>query len=390
MNEKSIGMGRWPLGLLFLTVNLMFLQVLHAQDRAGEAEQCIRSMMQQSHVVGISVAVVKKRKVVYTQAFGMKDMETNAPLTTDCLFRIASISKSFSAASVLQLVESGRLSLDEDVGTLVGFPLRNPRFPDKVITLRMLLSHLSSINDSQGYFSLDYINPAKNPDWAKCYSDYEPGKGYRYCNLNFNLTGTIIERISGERFDQYVKHHILDPLGLYGGYCVDSLDRSRFAMIYEYRPDSARFFLSPGAYDPHSKEIQESVMGYGTPVFSPTGGMKISAPDLAEWMILHMKKGRHRGKRIISKKNSILMQTPQSTDENYGFAIEQTDKMIKGEHLTGHTGSAYGLYSAMFFQPAKKFGVVVISNGCDPGYTDGYNTVIRNTVNCLYDHFIRK
>ncbi len=88
----------------------------------------------------------------------------------------------------------------------------------------MVLSHRSGINDSQGYFTLDAINPAKNPDWAKCYNDYEPGKGYRYCNLNYNMVGTIIEKISGERFDQYVKHHILDPLGLYGGYCVDSLD----------------------------------------------------------------------------------------------------------------------------------------------------------------------
>ena len=78
-------------------------------------------------------------------------------------FRIASISKSFSATSIMQLVEAKKLSLDDDVSKLVGFKVRNPRFPKTVITLRMILSHRSSINDSQGYFTLDAINPAKNP-----------------------------------------------------------------------------------------------------------------------------------------------------------------------------------------------------------------------------------
>ena len=374
---------------VFLSIALSALLQLSLSAQSDKAEDCINTLMQQSHVMGLSVAVVKNNKVVYTHAFGLKDREANTPMTTDCLFRIASISKSFSATSIMQLVEVGKLSLDADVSTLIGFTVRNPKFPGTIITLRMLMSHLSSINDSQGYFSLDYINPAKNPDWAKCYSDYEPGKGYKYCNLNYNLTGTIIERISGERFDQYVKHHILDPLGLYGGYCVDSLDRSRFATIYEYKPDSARFFASPAAYDPRSNEILNYTMGYSAPLFSPTGGMKISAPDLAEWMLVHMKKGKHRGKRIISKKSSVTMQTALSSDEQYGLAIEQTDKMIPGEHMTGHTGSAYGLYSAMFFNSDKKFGIVVISNGCDVDYLEGFNRVIRTAVNCLYEGYIK-
>jgi CubicO group peptidase (beta-lactamase class C family) len=170
--------------------------------------------MEEAPVTGLSVAVVKNNRIIYTHAFGVKDRETNSPLTTDCLFRIASISKSFSATSIMQLVENKKISLDDDVSDLMGFKVRNPKFPETVITLRLLLSHLSSINDSQGYFTLDAINPEKNKDWAKCYNNYEPGKGYQYCNLNFNMVGTIIEKYSGERFDQYVKQHILDPLGL--------------------------------------------------------------------------------------------------------------------------------------------------------------------------------
>ncbi len=288
----------------------------------------------------------------------------------------------------MQLVEAKKLSLDDDISKLVGFTVRNPRFPKTVITLRMILSHRSSINDSQGYFTLDAINPAKNPNWINCYSDYEPGTGYRYCNLNFNMVGTIIEKVSGERFDQYVKRHILDPLGLYGGYCVDSLDKTRFATIYEYNDSTKKFDPAPAAYNPRSEEIANYVMGYSTPLFSPTGGMKITATDLAKYMIMHMKQGRSKGTKIISKKSAHEMQTKLSDTEGYGMAIMTSDNLIKGKTMKGHTGSAYGLYSAMFFHPKKKFGIVVITNGCNPGYTDGFQTTVRKTVNCLYDAFI--
>jgi CubicO group peptidase (beta-lactamase class C family) len=376
--------------LILITCIASCMLCLHSNAQPEKAEAGIRAIMEQTQVMGLSVAVVKNNKIIYTHSFGLKELETGTLLTDDCIFRIASISKSFSATSIMQLAEAKKISLEDDISKLAGFTVRNPKYPETVITLRMVLSHRSSINDSQGYFTLDAINPAKNINWAKCYNDYEPGKGYMYCNLNYNMTGTIIEKISGERFDQYVKHHILDPLQLYAGYCVDSLDRSRFASIYEYNVDSAKFIASPAAYAPRREEIANYVLGYSTPIFSPTGGMKISATDLAKYMIMHSRLGKYNGKRIISKKSAKQMQTPLSDTENYGLAILKNDKLIAGKIMTGHTGSAYGLYSAMFFQPEEKFGIVVISNGCNPGYTDGFNTVIRKTVNCLYESLIAK
>lgn len=353
-----------------------------------KAEEAIQQIMQETPVMGLSVAVVKNNKIIYTHSFGLKDAAANAPLTNENIFRIASISKSFSATAIMQLVEAHKIDLDQDVSELVGFKVRNPKFPETVITLRLMLSHLSSINDSQGYFTLDSINPAKSDNWFKCYNNYEPGKGYNYCNLNFNMIGTIIEKISGERFDSYIQKHILKPLSLYGGYYVDGLDKTKFATIYEYRTDSAKFIESPGAYASKSIEIATYQMGYSTPVFSPTGGMKISAKDLATYMMMHCNYGKYKGERIISKKSSKLMQTAVSGIEPYGFALETQAKIIDGKTMIGHTGSAYGLFSAMFFNPQEKFGIVVISNGCHPGYSNGYNTVIRKTVNALYQNLI--
>lgn len=358
-----------------------------AQNEKAEAD--LREIMKKLDVVGLSVAVVKKGDIIYTNSFGLKDIETKAPLSDTDIFRIASISKSFSATSIMQLREAGKLSLDDDFSDLVGFKIRNPKFPDKVITLRMVLSHTSSINDSQGYFTLDAINPSKNPDWAKCYSDYAPGAGYRYCNLNYNMVGTVIEKLSGERFDNYVKNHILNPLKLYGGYNVDSLDASRFATLHEYDATTKTFKPSPAAYNPRREEIRNYVMGYTTPIFSPTGGMKISATDLAKYMSMHMNMGKYKGRRIMSKKSAKLMQTKVADEEGYALALTNLDDLIPGKIMVGHTGSAYGLYSAMFFHPKEKFGIVVITNGCNPTYTKGINDVLRAGVNSLYENFIK-
>ena len=379
---KALSVKILSLALLFSCTSSVF-----AQNEKAEAD--LREIMKKLDVVGLSVAVVKEGDIIYSNSFGLKNIETKAPLTDTDIFRIASISKSFSATSIMQLMEAGKLSLDDDFSDLVGFKIRNPKFPETVITLRMILSHTSSINDSQGYFTLDAINPSKNPDWAKCYSDYAPGKGYRYCNLNYNMVGTVIEKLSGERFDNYVKNHILNPLGLYGGYNVDSLDASRFATLHEYDATTKTFKPSPAAYNPRREEIRNYVMGYTTPIFSPTGGMKISATDLAKYMSMHMNMGKYKGKRIMSKKSAKLMQTKVAEEEGYALALTNLNDLIPGKMMVGHTGSAYGLYSAMFFHPKEKFGIVVITNGCNPTYTKGINDVLRAGVNSLYDHFIK-
>ena len=372
---------------ILLAVSFCWLTISYVMSQQN-AQQRIEELMQQVPVMGLSVAVVKDNKQVYTQAFGLKNAGTGEALQVNDLFRIASISKSFVATAIMQLVEKKKLSLNDDVSDLVGFSVRNPHFPNTVITLKMLLSHRSSLNDSRGYFTLDSLDPAKSANWQKCYNSYEPGRGYQYCNFNFNTAGTIIERVSGERFDRYIKNHILDPLKIEGGYNVDELDSTMFAAIYEYNTDSAAFIVSPGAYASRKALLAEYRQGYSTPIFSPTGGMKISAPGLARYMIMHMNYGKGH-KRIITRKSAQLMQGPVDSLNQYGMALLRTTSLIPGESMVGHTGSAYGLYSIMFFEPEKKFGIVVISNGCDPAYAASFNTVMKKAVNILYEELVK-
>ncbi len=253
---------------VFFGCMLFFILPLHAQE---SSTQRLTQLMKEYPVMGLSVAVVKEGKVVHTQALGWKE-EGKIPLQTTDLFRIASISKSFTATALLQLVEKKVLSLDDDVSNLIGFPIRNPKFPDTVITLRMLLSHTSSINDQQGYFTLDAIHPEKNATWQAAYNAYAPGKGYEYCNLNFNLAGAILEKYSGLRFDAYIQENILKPLGLYGGYDVDQLDKSRFATLYAYQRDSVQVYPITCSLRLQSRGTQNLRSGLQYAYIFPNGG----------------------------------------------------------------------------------------------------------------------
>lgn len=375
---------------LILSFGLVAVLLATACESQQEKfEKDLGAYLESVESVGLSCVVVKDNQIVYNHNFGVKDLDTMEPVDDQTMFRIASISKSFTATSIMQLIDKGVLSLKADVSDLVGFPVRNPKFPETVITLEMLLSHTSSINDSEGYFTLDAINPAANPNAANCYNSYEPGCGYEYCNLNFNMAGTILERYSGERFDQYVVKNVLRPLGLYGGYCVDSLDASRFAHLYEM--ENGVLTRQDEAYEPRSERIANYVMGKDTPVFSPTGGMKISALDLARYMIMHMNYGatplvkdaEGADLRIIPEALSKEMQTPRSSDENYGLALWVTDNYTPGINLVGHTGGAYGLCSAMFFNPEEKYGFVVTSSGTKS------DDILYECVSRMYNYFVK-
>lgn len=378
---------------LLLAAGIVLALMVSGCETAGQKfEKDMQAYLDEIQAVGLSCVVVKDNQVVYHHNFGVKNLDTQEPVDDETLWRIASISKSFTATSLLQQVEQGKIALTDDVSDLLGFRVRNPKFPDTPITLEMLLSHTSSINDSQGYWTtIDIINPDLNPDFAKCYNDYEPGSGgYEYCNLNLNLAGTILERVSGERFDQYVVNHVLRPLGLYGGYCVDSLDKSRFAHLYSWDADNQKFVDNyDEAYAPRSEKVANYTMGHDALIFSPTGGMKISGLDLARYMTMHMNYGTTPdGVRIISEESSRDMQMPRSEPEHYGLNLWLADDYVPGITLVGHTGGAYGLSSAMFFHPEDKYGFVIICSGSHDA--EGTHNVLHQGIQRMYQYFIAR
>ena len=364
-----------------------------------QIEKEILSYMAEYKTAGMSVVLVKGDKVVYQNAFGYRDVETKEPLEINDIFRIASISKSFSGMSIMQLVEQGKISLEDDVNKYLDFSLRNPKHPDIPITVKMLLSHTSSMMDYSGasfYRDDHYVNPAKTTrdTIAMMFFDYAPGQGYKYCNRALNLIGMIIEKVSGERFDEYVRNHILKPIGAdNAGYNLDSLDKSTFTTLYTYSKKKDTIERAKGYVPNNEFKVKDGSYRLGVDgcYWSPTGGMKISAPNLAKWMMTLRDGGlAPTGKRIISEEGCrrlLTPVTPADPGKYYCLTTRTEPYFIDGVTLKGHTGSAQGLKSCMFFNPESDWGFVCLCSSTKLDAENGVYMIYKKTINLLYQQY---
>lgn len=362
------------------------------KDEPGIAEE-LDAVMKRYSAVGLAVAVVDNDVIVYENTMGYKDLDAKEPWEKGDVLRIASISKSFVATSILQLVEQGKLSLDADVSDIMGFVIRNPKYPDTPITVRMLLSHTSSMSDANGYFTLDNLNRETSRTWERAWNSYTPGSRYQYCNLGYNTLGAIVEKVSGERFDKYVSEHILKPLGVYAHHNVHELDPAKLVNIYTYDA-SVSSYRKSDAYPSIEESLADYRMGYSTPVFSPTGGLKISVGGLARVMMMHMNMGTLDGVRILTPESCELMQSeivPTNYEgERYGMAMLRTNDLLQGHRLVGHDGLALGAHTAMFWDKEAKYGFVIMTNGCNAKTDKVFANILCESVECLYEHFVNE
>ena len=338
--------------------------------------------------VGMSVAAVKGDRIIYLEDFGVKNLESGEAVDRNTLYRIASISKSFAGTAMMQLVDRGLITLDTDVSTVAPFTIRNPKYPDTPITLEMLMSHTSSIDDFGGYTSMDFIDPDTNPDWKTCYLDCKPGTEYHYSEFNFGIVAALLETLTGERFDEYVKTHIFDALRIAGGYIPDSLDASTFASLYNVT-DSAKV-ERPEAYASRKSVLDSYRIGRDAPGVCPSSAIKITAEGLATYMLMHMNRGYSPTAklRILSEESALSMQTSHTGEEGYGLGLGRTAEFIPGVETVGHTGGAYGLRSVMCFDRSGEWGVVMICSGSrTPGPDEP--SIIKAVVAAVYDSLIK-
>lgn len=331
---------------------------------------------------------------------GLADRARGRALTIDDPARIASVTKLVVAIAVMRLVEQGRLELDRDVSDLLGWRLRNPAFPDRPITLRLLLSHTSSLRDEVDYaipLGTTVESMLANP--AAFDPDHAPGGFFRYSNLNFPVIASVAERATGERFDALVARLVLRPLGLDA--CMNWTTCSdaavgRAAVLYDgagapIRDDLGGRRPACPVFAPEGRscDLDGYAPGSNGALFSPQGGLRITVRDLATVGRLLLNGGRHEGERLMSETSVRMMLTPVwryddvngETDRGfycaYGLASQSLPVRIEGCHddlfgngraVAGHAGDAYGLRSGLWVDRASGRGIAYFStgNGEDP------------------------
>jgi CubicO group peptidase (beta-lactamase class C family) len=367
-------------------------------------------------LASLSVLAIRDGAVVYQRQFGYRHIDpaisaNNLPADPDTLYRVASISKLVTALGAMKLVEQGKLSLDADVGPLLGYPLRNPHFPSRAITLRMLLSHTSSLRDDAGYFwdarhaLKDLLSPGgslygSGAMWAR---NAPPGGYFSYTNLNSAIVAALMERAGGERFDRLMQRLILVPMGLRGGFNpaeFSAAELNNLAALYRKRSEinGKEIWNSTGPWVPQVDDYSRNpplpragpdyVLGSNGTLQSPQGGLRISAADLGKIMLMLINQGKHEGRQILKAASLAAMFAEQWRHDgksgngdtyrglfhawglgNQHFldlsAPGSGDRLVEGGGFTGvgHLGDAWGLTAAFVFDPAARNGAIYLIGG---------------------------
>lgn len=317
---------------------------------------------------------------------GYSNRTTGRALTPDDPVRIASISKLFVALGVMRLVGQGKLDLEADVNDYLAWSLRNPAFPEDAITLTDLLSHQSGLRDGINYaLPMDALLEEELRDPAAWDGNHPPGGYFTYANLNFPVIAAIMEAASGKRFDIIMQEKVFRPLGLDACFnWIHCSDAKVAAAVTLYRSDGSvarddlRGVRETCAIVPArdgSCDITRYQLGKTGSIFSPQGGLRISAMDLARVGQMFL---RNDGRFLTHESLSQMLLMAWSYDgqngdtENgyycaYGLAAHilpapyphascKDDPFGDGLPREGHSGEAYSLKSGLWFQMKDQTG----------------------------------
>lgn len=358
-------------------------------------------------VAGLAVIVADPGGVLRAEAYGQAGFDPERPMQVTTAARVASISKLVVAIAVMRLVEQQRLDLDGDVSRWLGWRLRNPAVPDGVVTVRHLLSHTSGVTDGPGYrlplgASLQAAMTAEH--WAAA-----PGARFEYANLNYGIIATVMEAATAERFDRLMTRLVLAPLRLDAGYnWQGASDAAVAAAAVLYRKGRDETAWDPAG--PWVAQVDDlkgvrpacpvavmpggacDLAGYrpgtnGT-LFSPQGGLRISAPGLATIGRLLLRGGEVDGVRLLRPASVRALLTPVwraragGADDTYhgqmlcyGAGLHclsgtpgASDGLVPGRRLWGHLGEAYGLYGGLWIdrQRRRVFVYLITGTADDP------------------------
>ncbi len=350
---------------------ILFFNIIQGQN----IEQSIDSLIAKqswSNNPGVEIFVKKKSEVLYHKAFGISDLESKNKLEINSIYDIASVSKEFTAISILQLVERKQLELTDDIRKFI------PDFPtqENIITIENLLSHTSGIkrhtniswaeNEASKKFkkSIEVINYFKQDSL-----DFLPNERHSYVNMNYILLGHIIEKISGKTYEEYIRKNIFKPLNMSNTFFPkDGQNITNKPKGYETEND--KFVI----HRPHSYSQSKG-----------PGAIHSTAKDLAKWY-----EGLSTFK-IISKESLYKAWQPFKVNDielsNYGYGF-YTDKKF-GKLAVFHNGFTFGYSTSDLYFPEDDLLILVFSNVSDIS-TINTNTIIFDIASTIYQNTIPK
>ncbi len=332
-------------------------------------DRLITILLKIGHYPGMSACIVSNTTVVWKKGYGLYDIELQKSAASQTIYIVASITKTITSTALMQLYEQGFFQLDDDVNLYLPFSLRNPHFPNDPITIRMVLSHSSSLTtDPLSYHWFNYSNPPPIPfypsPWLEEYllpggafytpeiwdATHPPGAYMQYANINFDLAAYLVQLLSGQPFHEYCNDHIFTPLGMTKtGFRLPDLPIDDIAFPYKYQN---RTYIKLSHYQ---------LLHY------PIGGLMTTVDDLSVFLIAHMNGGISNGTRILKNETVTFMHTIQPPGNiynnfHYGLGWMIIEKPLKKTVYIGHSGDIPGTHTRMYMDQSGNTGIICFFN----------------------------
>jgi CubicO group peptidase (beta-lactamase class C family) len=326
-----------------------------AADLGAFLDGLVPLQLQREDIAGAVVLVVKDGKVLFAKGYGYSDVAKKTPVSADAtLFRPGSISKLFTWTAVMQLVEQGKLDLDRDVNDYLDFKI--PPRDGKPITLRNIMTHTSGLEETvQQLFIPDVKDLVPLDVYVKAHLPnriYAPGTIPAYSNYATTLAGYIVQRVSGQPFDDYIDQHIFNPLGMKDTTFRQPLPATLAPMM------SKGYRLGSGKAQPF-----EVVQAF------PAGSVSTTAMDMSHFMIAHLQDGQYEGAQILKPETAKLMHSVafQNLPQLPGMCLGFYEETRNGHRIIGHGGDTEDFHSDLHLIPDANVGFFVSYNSAGKG-----------------------
>jgi CubicO group peptidase (beta-lactamase class C family) len=325
-----------------------------------DIDKKITLLMKLCHTPSLSTCIVKNNSVVWLNNYGIYDIKNDKDTSNDTVYLIGSISKTFTAAALLQLYDQGLFDLDDDVSKYLPFDLRNPNHPDVKITYRMLLSHQSSLapdpRSGKLYFFFlgypferlaDYLVPGGDLYDPKIWSSSPPGQETHYSSIAYALLGYLVEILSNQSFEQFCTEKIFSPLDMMNtSFLIDDFNSIQLAIPYIWF----------GLYIP---------LPHQNIYCSPAAGLRTTIYDFSRFLIVHMNKGLYNGVRILNESTVEMMHKIQYPNSRFGLGWMIWNSP-DGEIYGGHSGVNLGGHALMKIRNSDNVGIIYLINQLNP------------------------
>ena len=315
-----------------------------ASDPEGRVDQLLAAFDSDRTPGGV-VAVVESGEIVFARGYGMADLEQGVPITPQTPFHVASVSKQFTAFALAVLAEEGRLSLSDDVRTYL------PELADlgDPITLRHLLTHTSGLRDQWGLWILAggrLDDTIRQSDLARLIErqralNYAPGTEFQYNNTGYLLAATVVERVTGEPFSEWMRRRVFEPLGMESTLVVDDLGRLIRGRAHSYQVGGDGF--------------ERAVLNFAT--YGPTG-LSTTAGDLAKWL-RNFHTAEVGGRGVMDR---MLEPTDVATGDAFEYGLGLAFYDHRGLRRINHSGVDAGYRASLNYYPEIDAGVIVLAN----------------------------